>query len=113
MDNSTLTHGISDSHRLDALSADQTAARMQGQSSDVARDKLNRARGLAHEAIDRVATSAAGLVDRVEGGRQTLVDLPQRAWDYSRGTVQSHPAATIALAVLAGFAVARLIDWRR
>ena len=112
MDNPTMTHNTSDAGRMSVSSgADQPGSHWR--SADGARDTLNRARGLAHEAVDRLASGATGWVDRIEGRGQGLSDLPQRAWDYSRSTVQNHPVGTLALAVLAGYVVARLLDLRR
>jgi hypothetical protein len=113
MDNSTLTHGINDAQRLSASAGDQAAAGSHWRSADSARDTLDRARGLAHEAVDRLASGATGLVDRLEGRSRGWTDVPQRAWDYSRSSVQNHPISTVALAVLAGYAIARLLDLRR
>lgn len=112
MDNPTTSHNASQAGRMSVSSSgDQTAAHWR--SADGARDTLNRARGLAREAVDRLASGATGLVDRIEGRGQGLTDIPQRAWDYSRSTVQNHPVTTVAMAMLAGYVVARLLDLRR
>jgi hypothetical protein len=111
MDNSTLTHGTNDAHRSGTPAGDSTGSHWR--SAEGARDTLDRARGLAHEAVDRLASGATGLVDRIEGRSRGWGEMPLRAWDYSRSSVQNHPISTVALAALAGYAIARLLDLRR
>jgi hypothetical protein len=112
MDNPTMTHNSSDAARMNVSSSGHPSA-SHWRSAESARDVVDRTRTLAHEAVDRLASGASGWVDRMEGRGQGLSDVPLRAWDYSRSTVKNHPVATVALAVLAGYMVVRLLDLRR
>ena len=112
METPTMTHNATDAVRVNiSASGDQSASHWR--SAENARDALNRTPTLAQEAVDRLASGASNWVDRIEGRGQGLSDVPLRAWDYSRSAVQNHPATTVALAMLAGYMAARLLDLRR
>lgn len=118
MDNSTFSHSSSDSARVSSPThssspvGDQATATAHWGAVDSARDTLGRARSVAHDAVDRLASGASRLVDRIDGQGQSLSDLPRRAYSYSRSTVQEHPIQTVLVSLLAGYALARLLGMR-
>jgi ElaB/YqjD/DUF883 family membrane-anchored ribosome-binding protein len=101
MDNSTFSHSPS-TRSGSAASAGPVAAR----------HSLQRARHAAHDAVDRLTTGASDLVDRLENKTQGWSEVPQRAWSYSRSTIQDRPVQSLLVALAAGYVVARLLSLR-
>ena len=117
MDKSTFTQNPTDAARLSspataAMSGDQPAGAAHWSAGDSARDTLSRARHVAHDAVDRLASGASRLADRIDDNTQGLTEGPRRAWTYSRHVVQDHPIQAVALSLLAGYAIARLLGMR-
>jgi hypothetical protein len=121
MDNSTFSHNPSMRSGSAATAspvaaeqaAEQTAASMAHWAAvDSARHSLQRARHVAHEAVDRLTTGASDLVDRLESKTAGWGDMPQKAWSYSRSTIQDRPVQSLLVALAAGYVVARLLDLR-
>ena len=119
MDNSTFSHSSGDAARVSSpahgsgsLVGDQASATAHWAAVDSARDTLSRARHVAHDAVDRLASGASRLVDRIDDQGHSLADLPRRAWSASRSTVQEHPVQTVLVSLLAGYALARLLGMR-
>ena len=117
MDKSTFTQNPTDASRLSspaasAMSGDQPATGTHWSAGEATRDTLGRARHVAHDAVDRLSSGASRLVDRIEDKTQGLTEGPRRAWTYSRHVVQDHPIQAVAVSLLAGYAIARLLGMR-
>ncbi len=121
MDNSTFSHSPSTRSGSAATASpiaaeqasEQAAASMAHWAGvDSARHSLQRARHAAHEAVDRLTTGASDLVDRLENKTQGWGDVPQKAWSYSRSTIQDRPVQSLLVALAAGYVVARLLSLR-
>jgi ElaB/YqjD/DUF883 family membrane-anchored ribosome-binding protein len=120
MDKSTFTHNPTDAARLGSpatapMSGEQSAAAGHWSAGDSAHDTLSRTRHVAHDAVDRLASGASRLVERIDDKAQGLTEGPRRAWAYSRHVVQDHPIQAVAVSLLAGYAIARLLamrNWR-
>ena len=79
-----------------------------GLSQGESRETLERVKDSAHSTVDRLASKAMGWAEKVDEGARRVSDIPVRAWDYSRHTVQQHPLQTIAMSLLVGYLVGRL-----
>lgn len=118
MDNSSFSShdrsssGIAASGGRDASAASATYSSPSGSigskgSSFDAREKVEQVQQAAHSTVDRLASTARNWADKVDERTRGMSELPTRAWDYSRSTVQEHPLQTIALSVLLGYVIGR------
>ena len=79
-----------------------------GAGGPQARVAVDRAEQTAHGAVDRLATAARDWADKMDERTRHLSDLPMRAWDRSRSTVQAHPLQALVVSMLLGYAIGRL-----
>ena len=103
---------------------DGPAARSVEQASTRAHDAIDRASDAACPAVDRVASGAHQAVDKLAGAAsqaaetlgvkgEQLKNAQARAAEQCRGYVRDHPAASLGIALAAGFLLSRLWSWTR
>ena len=83
-----------------------------GMGSSPTRETVDRAKDSAHNTVDRLASTARDWAGRLEERTQGLADMPTRALDYSRHTVQERPVQAMLLAMLLGYVVGRFSGGR-
>jgi hypothetical protein len=83
-----------------------------GMGSSPARETVDRAKDSAHSTVDRLASTARDWAGRLDERTQGLTDMPTRALDYSRHTVQERPVQAMLLAMLLGYVVGRFSGGR-
>jgi ElaB/YqjD/DUF883 family membrane-anchored ribosome-binding protein len=83
-----------------------------GMGSSHARETVDRAKDSAHSTVDRLASTARDWAGRLDERTQGLTDMPTRALDYSRHTVQERPVQAILLAMLVGYVIGRFSGGR-
>lgn len=74
-----------------------------------AHDTVDRAARGAHETVDRMADAAARAAQRMNEGGEKFSETRDRVMAQTRSYVQTHPVATIGIAVAAGFLLSRLL----
>lgn len=108
-----------------STSNDMGAALARGVDDAVvgAHDTINAVSDAARPAVERMATSAHVVVDRVAGvaaqaaetlgvkGEQ-LKSAQERLVDVARGYLREHPVASLGIAMAAGYALSRLLASR-
>ncbi len=77
-----------------------------------ARETMDRVKDSAHSTVDRLATKAMGWAEKVDERARSVSDIPVRAWDYSRSTVQEHPMQAILFSMLVGYVIGRFSGGR-
>ena len=83
-----------------------------GMGSRDARETVDQAKASAHSTVDRLASTARDWATRLDERTQSLSDMPTRALDYSRHTVQERPVQAILLAILLGYVIGRFSGGR-
>jgi len=98
----------------------RTVARSVEQASTRAHDAIDKVSDVARPAMDRVASGAHQAVDKLAGAVETLgvkgeqlKNAQARAVEQCRGYVRDHPAASLGIALAAGFLLSRLWSWTR
>lgn len=76
------------------------------------RETVDRAQNAAHSTVDRLANTARGWAEKIDERTRGIQDVPLRAWDYSRSTVQEHPMQAVLLSMLVGYVIGRLSGGR-
>lgn len=76
------------------------------------RETVERVKDSAHSTVDRLASKAMGWAEKVDERARQVSDIPVRAWDYSRHTVQEHPMQAIVLSMLLGYVIGRFSGGR-
>ena len=57
----------------------------------------------AHQAVDRAAAAASGVVEGIAGKGQDLLEMPENWIEGAREYVRENPWAAIGMAVAAGY----------
>jgi ElaB/YqjD/DUF883 family membrane-anchored ribosome-binding protein len=57
----------------------------------------------AHQAVDRAAAAASGVVEGIAGKSQELLELPENWLEGAREYVRENPFAAVGMAVAAGY----------
>ena len=83
-----------------------------GMGSSDARETVDRVKDSAHSTVDRLASTARDWAGRLDERTQGLSDMPTRALDYSRHTVQERPMQAMLLAMLVGYVIGRFSGGR-
>lgn len=83
-----------------------------GMGSGDARETVDRAKDVAHSTVDRLANTARDWAGRIDERTRGMSDMPMRALDYSRNTVQEHPMQAILLSMLVGYVIGRFSGGR-
>jgi hypothetical protein len=78
-----------------------------GMGSSETRETVERAKDAAHSTVDRLASTARDWAGKIDERARGMSDVPMRALDYSRSTVQEHPMQAILLSVLLGYVIGR------
>ncbi len=78
-----------------------------GSGGPQAREAVDRLQESAHGTVDRLANTARGWADKLDERTRGLSDMPMRAWDASRSTVQAYPMQAILLSMLLGYVMGR------
>lgn len=84
-------------------------------------DTVNRLKQSAHDTVDRIADKAAPAVDRMRSSVSDMKDsmhargeqlnAMQEQWlESCRSTVREHPVATVAVAVVAGMLLSKILS---
>jgi ElaB/YqjD/DUF883 family membrane-anchored ribosome-binding protein len=92
-----------------------------GLESGSTHETVNRLKQSAHETVDRIADKAAPAVDRMRSGMHDVKDsmqargeqlsAMQEQWlESCRSTVREHPIATVAVAVVAGMLLSKILS---
>ncbi len=68
---------------------------------------VDRAQDAAHHSVDRLARTARDWAGRLDERAQGLTDMPARALDYSRHSVQERPMQAVLMALLVGYVMGR------
>lgn len=84
-----------------------------GMGSTDAREAVDRTKDAVHSTVDRMASTAREWAGRLDERTQGLSDMPNRALDYSRHTVQERPMQAILLSMLVGYVIGRFSGGRR
>ena len=74
-----------------------------------AHDTVDRAARGAHDTVDRMADAASRAASRMSEGSEKFSETRDRMMAQTRSYVQTHPIATIGIAVAAGFLLSRLL----
>lgn len=77
-----------------------------------ARETVDQAESTAHSTVDRVADTARSWAQKLDERTRGMSDMPMRAWDYSRSTVQEHPMQALLLSMLVGYVIGRFSGGR-
>lgn len=83
-----------------------------GMGSSDPRETVDRAKDVAHSTVDRLASTARDWAGRIDERTRGMSDMPMRALDYSRNTVQEHPMQAILLSMLVGYVIGRFSGGR-
>ncbi len=83
-----------------------------GMGSTNARETVDRAKDSVHGTVDRLASTARDWAGRLDERTRGMSDMPTRALDYSRHTVQERPMQAIVLSLLVGYVIGRFSGGR-
>ena len=83
------------------------ATKQRAQST--AHDTVDRAARGAHDAVDRFAEKAGGAAERMGAKGEKFTETKERLMTQTRTYVQTHPVASIGIAVAAGFLLSSLM----
>ena len=72
------------------------------QKADLDRN-IERVSQSAHQAVDRAAAAASGVVEGISGKGQDILDWKDSWMDEARDYVRENPLAAIGIAVAAGY----------
>jgi ElaB/YqjD/DUF883 family membrane-anchored ribosome-binding protein len=72
------------------------------QKSDLDRN-IDRVSQSAHQAVDRAAAAASGVVEGISAKGQDLLEMPENWLEGAREYVRENPWAAIGMAVAAGY----------
>lgn len=81
--------------------------------SSESRETVDRTKDAVHSTVDRLAGTACDWAGRLDERTQGLSDMPNRALDYSRHTLQERPMQVILLSMLVGYVIGRFSGGRR
>ncbi|HEY4370357.1 MAG TPA: hypothetical protein VGN52_00315 [Burkholderiales bacterium] len=101
-----------DSSLGDPSTLDRTAARAHAAidtAAGIAKPKIDDAAATAHQAISKAEDSVAPAMQWVNVKVQQACDARDEALDGARETVRRQPLKAVGIAVLAGFALGKLI----
>lgn len=85
------------------------AEEVKRRAQSTAHETVNRAARGAHETVDRLADAAERTAQRMSEKGEQFSETRDRVMAQTRSYVQSHPIATIGIAVAAGFLLSRLL----
>ena len=83
------------------------AKRRHAQAS--AHDTVDRAARGVHDTVDRLAGAASRATESLGEGGERFAETKERVMAQTRTYVQTHPVATIGIAVAAGFLLSRIL----
>ena len=84
-------------------------ANTRARTENRAHETVDRAARGAHETVDRMADAASRAAERMNEGGERFSETRDRVVAQTRSYVQTHPVATIGIAVAAGFLLSRLL----
>src|SRR5688572_29079843 len=73
---------------------------------------IDRAASTAHQTVDKLTTAANSTKERLAATGELWMTQSQRAMEYTRDCVRTHPLAALGIAVAAGVLISRITSRR-
>lgn len=69
---------------------------------------VDRVSSAAHETVDKLASEATHMADRISDQTRRMTEAPTRALECSKSWVQDKPLEAVGIALAVGFVIGRL-----